>query len=212
VAETTRDVSPGLRQAVLAVAVLLLAMAALVALAQATRARVARSEAAEVMKVLRGVLPPGSYDNEPARDRIFVRAPDLLGSDEPLPLYRARLRGEPAAVVITAIASQGYVGPIRLLIALAVDGRIQAVRVLAHDETPGLGGKIDRARSDWVDSFSGRSLADPPLDRWSTRRDGGDFDQLTGATVTSRAVVHAVRDAALYFERHRAEAFSRPAQ
>ena len=87
-----------------------------------------------------------------------------------------------------------------------------AVRAVAHEETPGLGDRIDAAKSDWINRFSGRSLADPDPERWAVRRDGGDFDQLTGATITSRAVVNAVRDAALYFQQHRDEIFERPAE
>ncbi len=212
---TGRDTAParhsaGWRSAVTVLAVVVAAAAALALLAQATRTRIARNEAAQVMKVLHTVLPPDSYDNEPDRDRILVRAPELLGDDEPLPVYRARLSGEPAAAVITAVGRHGFVGPIQLLVAITADGRILAVRALSHQETPGLGDRIDAARSDWMQRFSGRSLSDPAAERWAVRRDGGEFDQLTGATVTSRAVVNAVRDAALYFGQHRAEIFSRP--
>lgn len=180
-------------------------------LVEGTRQRVIGNEAAQVGRTLRDLLPEGSYDNEPDADRIFVVSPELLGSSEPLPVYRARSGGEPAAAVITAVARQGYVGPIRLLVALSKDGLVMAVRVVDHRETPGLGDRIDAAKSSWTRSFSGRSLDDPDPSRWSVARDGGAFDQITGATVTSRAVVTAVRDAALYFRQHRAEIFDRPA-
>jgi electron transport complex protein RnfG len=192
---------------------LLLALAAAVAItAQATRQRIARNEAAQVMKVISTVLPRELYDNEPDGDRILALAPDLLGSSEPLPVYRARRNGEPAAAVITAFARQGFVGPIRLMVAIAADGKVLAVRVVAHEETPGLGDRIDAAKSDWIAVFRQRSLADPAPELWTVRRDGGEFDQLTGATVTSRAVVNAVRDAALYFQQHRTEIFELPAE
>ena len=194
-------------------AAVVVAVAAGVAItALATRQRIGRNEAAQVMKVIARVLPPDRYDNEPDRDRILVLAPDLLGSNEPLPVYRARHSGQPAGAVITVVARQGYVGPIRLLVSLNADGTVLAVRAIAHEETPGLGDRIDAARSDWIDHFSGRSLANPDTERWAVRRDGGDFDQLTGATITSRAVVNAVRDAGLYFQQHRAEIFERPAE
>jgi electron transport complex protein RnfG len=164
------------------------------------------------MKVLRTLLPAGSYDNQPDADRIMLADPTLLGSDESLPVYRARLRGKPAAVVLTVVARQGYTGPIRLLVAIGTDGGILGVRTLAHQETPGVGDRIDPSRSDWLGRFRGRALAGTPLERWAVRRDGGDFDQLTGATVTSRAVVNAVRDAALVFEARRQELFERPAE
>lgn len=192
--------------------VALVASAAIGITAQLTRARVARNEADQVMKVLRTVLPEGAYDNEPHLDRILVRSPELLGSEDPLPLYRARREGAPAAAVITTVARLGYIGPIRLLVCLTVDGQVAAVRVTEHQETPGLGDRIEAARSDWIQRFTGRTLHDPELPRWAVRRDGGEFDQLTGATITSRAVVHAVRDAQLYFEQNKEEIFRHPAE
>jgi Na+-translocating ferredoxin:NAD+ oxidoreductase subunit G len=92
-----------------------------------------------------------------------------------------------------------------------VDGRISGVRVLAHRETPGLGDKIEVERDDWILDFDGRSLSQPPRERWRVRRDGGAFDQFTGATITARAVVSAVRDALIYFSAHRDELFAAPA-
>lgn len=204
---------PSRWRTVLILAAVLAAVALLVLLlTQGTREPITRNEAAQMMKVLRMVLPPGGFDNEPHLDRILVRAPALLGSDEALPLYRARLGAQPVAAVLTVVAPHGYMGPITLLVAITTDGRIHAVRALSHDETPGLGDRIDRDRSDWIEGFRGRSLTDPPAGRWNVRRDGGDFDQMTGATVTSRAVVAAVHDALLYFEQHREEIFSRPAE
>lgn len=191
-------------------AVVVLAVVALAV--DATRDRFQRNEAAQVMKVLRTVLPDGSYDNQPDQDRIFVTAPDMLGSPEPLPAYRARLHGRPVAVVMTVVAKQGYVGPIRLLVSLNADGSVIRVRAVEHRETPGLGDRIEADKSDWMARFAGRSLERPAPERWAVRRDDGEFDQLTGATITSRAVVNAVRDAALYFTAHRAELFERPAQ
>jgi len=189
-------------------------VSAVVAVAnRATRDRAARNEAAQVMRVLQPLLPAQRYDNRPGEDRIFVSSPDLPGSETgALPVYRARLNGEPVAAVLTVIAAQGYVAPIRLLVSLGTDGAVIAVRAQSHRETPGLGDRIDIAKSDWISVFAGRSLDNPPAADWSVRHDGGGFNALTGATITSRAVVSAVRDAALYFQAHRAEIFSRPAE
>lgn len=196
----------------LALTAVAIAVAAIISItAETTRQRIARNEAAQAMNVLRSVLPDGSYDNHPDQDRIQVLAPELLGSDEPLPVYRARQHGQPVAVVMTTVARQGFVGPIRLLVSLTADGKIVAVRAVTHQETPGLGDRIEATRSDWIRRFSGRSLIDPDTSRWMVRPDGGDFDQLTGATITSRAVVNAVRDAALYYREHQTEIFELPA-
>jgi electron transport complex protein RnfG len=192
-------------------AIALVVTIAVVGTAQFTRARVARNESAQLMKLLATVLPAGGYDNEPDHDRIFLTDPEFLGTAQPLPVYRARRGGQPAAAVITAIAPQGYVGPIRLLICILADGHVAAVRAIAHQETPGLGDRIEAGKSEWIRAFEGRSLHDPEWSGWGVRRDGGAFDQLTGATITSRAVVKAIRDAGTFFDRNREDIFLKPA-
>lgn len=192
-------------------AVVAAGVAAAVALALiATRARIERNTAARELDVLAMLLPAGSYDNQPAEDHIELTDAALLGSAGPLPVYRARMAGQPVAAILTVVARQGYVGPIRLLVSIGVDGQVLGVRVVAHQETPGLGDRIDATKSGWIGGFTGRSLGDPAAGRWALRRDGGEFDAITGATVTSRAVVDAVRDAAEYFATHRAAIFGRP--
>ncbi len=184
------------------------AVAVAVALAVVlTRGRIERNAAAQAFAALAGLLPAGGYDNRPGEDRIEVTDAALLGSTTPLPVYRARLGGRPAAAILTVVAPRGYGGPIRLLVSIAADGRVLAVRTVAHQETPGLGDRIDIAKSAWMEGFTGRSLGDPPAERWALRHDGGDFDAITGATVTSRAVVEAVRRAAEYFAAHRQAIF-----
>lgn len=192
-------------------AIALVVTMAVIGTAQYTRARVARNESAQIMKLLATVLPAGGYDNEPDQDRVFFTDPEFLGTARPMPVYRARRGGQPAAAVITAIAPQGYVGPIRLLICILADGHVAAVRATAHQETPGLGDRIEPDKSQWIHLFEGRSLHDPQWPGWAVRRDGGDFDQLTGATITSRAVVKAIRDAETFFDRNREEIFHGPA-
>lgn len=175
-----------------------------------TREPIVRNESDQLMKVIATVLVPGSYDNEPHLDRIFVRSPELLGRDEPLPLYRARKAGQPVAAVITAVTPHGYIGPVHMLVAIAADGHVEGVRVLEHEETPGLGDRVDD--SAWLRQFAGRAPGDPDSAGWAVRRDGGRFDAISGATISSRAVIHAVRDAALFFERHREEIFGRSSE
>jgi electron transport complex protein RnfG len=173
--------------------------------------RIEANERAQRIARLAEVLGDTKYDNDLVDDVVFVRNPELLGTDEPVPVHRARLAGQPVAALITAVAPDGYSGSIRLLIAVGADGRLIGVRVLAHKETPGLGDGIDRRKSNWIESFAGRALGNPPLERWKVRKDGGDFDQFTGATVTPRAVVGAVRNALLYFDAHHAELLAAPA-
>jgi len=163
------------------------------------------------------ILPtaPGTeaplMDNDPLADRIQVSAPDLLGA-QTTDVYRVRQGGEPVAVILNPTVPDGYAGPIRLLVAVKTDGTLGGVRVLNHHETPGLGDKIEERKSDWIKvQFEGKGLGQPPEDRWLVKRDGGDFDQFTGATVTPRVIVRAVRGTLEYVERHRAELFGGPA-
>ena len=168
-----------------------------------TRERIADNELAQRLAALRAVLPATGYDNEPHLDVVYVTSPELLGDTKPLPVYIARRNGKPVAAVLTAIAPNGYSGAIYLLVGIGVDAKVIAVRVTAHTETPGLGDRIEAARSDWIDRFSGVQAADPLARAWVLDKDGGDFDHITGATVTSHAVVSAVRNAVIYFDANR---------
>jgi electron transport complex protein RnfG len=173
-----------------------------------TRDRIAANERATLLRKLHRLIPPGQYDNILLDDAITVRNESLLGTDEPVMVYRARKDGEPVALVIAAIAPDGYSGSIRLLVGINISGTLSGVRVVAHRETPGLGDAIDEGRSDWIHIFTGASLEKPPLARWKVKKDGGDFDQLTGATITPRAIVQAVRDALIYYRQHRESLFT----
>jgi H+/Na+-translocating ferredoxin:NAD+ oxidoreductase subunit G len=198
-------------------AALTLAVAAAVAVGIAAlvhdiaQPRIEANERAQRVARLAAALGTAKYDNDLLGDVIFVRDAERLGTDNPVPIHRARLGGQPVAALIETVAPDGYSGAIRLLVAVGADGRLLGVRVLAHKETPGLGDAIDERKSDWILGFAGRSLADPAPERWKVRKDGGDFDQFTGATVTPRAVVGAVEDALLYFDAHRQQIFALPA-
>ena len=96
------------------------------------------------------------------------------------------------------VSREGYSGPINLLVAVNVDGTLSGVRVVSHKETPGLGDKIETNKDDWILGFVGKSLSNPSEALWKVRKDGGEFDQFTGATITPRAVVNAVREVLKY--------------
>ncbi|HLF11202.1 MAG TPA: RnfABCDGE type electron transport complex subunit G, partial [Gammaproteobacteria bacterium] len=135
---------------------------------------------------------------------------ELLGDDDPVDVFIATEAAQPVAAVFASIAPDGYNAPIRLLIGISSSGSVTGVRVVGHRETPGLGDAIDVAKSDWIRQFDGRSLQMPPLEGWAIDKeeDGGMFDTLTGATVTSRAVVNAVKNTLLYFEQHQQDLFT----
>ncbi len=153
---------------------------------------------------------PVAWDEDLLAGPVLLTDRELLGTGEPVPVYRARRAGQTEAVLFVVTAPQGYGGEIRLLVAVDAQGRVLGVRALAHRETDGLGDMIETRRSDWIERFKGRSVVDPPLTRWAIGAEGGDFDAWTGATVTSRAMVAAVRDALRLVERHRAELFGEP--
>jgi len=181
----------------------------LVALTEdSTHERIDRNEREFLLRSLNDVLPGERYDNALFEDTIQVVDADLLGTNQPVTVYRARNNGRPEAVILAPVAPDGYSGAIRLLVGINYDGTLTGVRVVAHRETPGLGDAIEVQRSDWILGFDQLSLKQPPLESWAVRRDGGQFDQFTGATVTPRAVVKAVRNSLLYFERHRDALFA----
>jgi len=145
-----------------------------------------------MQRKLAAIVPEGKGDNDPLSDFIEVSAPELLGAPSTR-VYRVRQGGTPVALVLTPTVPDGYAGPISLLVSVLHDGQIGGVRVLRHHETPGLGDRIEETKSDWVHEFDGTSLGNPPEAKWGVKRDGGHFDQFTGATITPRAVVGAVK-------------------
>jgi RnfABCDGE-type electron transport complex G subunit len=163
-----------------------------------------KSDALPLAEVLAGI----AHDNRPVEDRVAVQDVALLGLSAPRDAYRARRHGEIVAVALPLIAADGYGGPIELLLGIRSDGRLNAVRVLRHAETPGYGDAIEARKGDWIRGFDGRALDAPA--RWALRRDGGDFDQFTGATTTPRAVVSAVHRGLQYFAAHRAQLLQDP--
>ena len=172
-----------------------------------TKARIAANERTDILRSLHEIMPESRYDNDILQDTVEV-SNEHLGGAEPKTVYLARLAGEPVGVVLTTVAPRGYNGPITLLVGINVEGKVSGVRVVSHRETPGLGDAIEVKRSPWIKGFNGRSLGDPPEPKWAVSRDGGIFDQFTGATITPRAVVDAVRRSLIYFGEHQSELFS----
>jgi electron transport complex protein RnfG len=166
---------------------------------KATEQPIADSRRAALLRSLHALVPDHIHDNDLFTDVIQV-SNALLGSDKPMRVFRARLKNKPVAVVIEAVAPEGYSGNIFLLIAIKHDGELLGVRVSQHRETPGLGDAIDEERSGWIHGFAGRSLDNPSASGWRVKRDDGEFDQFTGATITPRAVVKAVFNALQYYQ------------
>lgn len=174
---------------------------------EGTRDRIAQNERQELLARLAQVVPAAIHDNDLLQDQLEVNVPDL-GDGKPITVYRARMAGQPAAAVLSVIAPDGYAGPIKLLVGIDVAGRITGVRVVAHKETPGLGDNIELSKSNWVLGFDGKSLEDPTPDKWKVKKDGGVFDQFTGATITPRIVTRTVFRTLDFFQTHRDELFA----
>ncbi|MCF1182472.1 electron transport complex subunit RsxG [Marichromatium gracile] len=166
----------------------LLAAALLVMGDIATRDTIALREAEDLKATLTQVIPAELHDN----DLLDATVPLVDAAGHTVTVYRA-LRDGAVSALAFPVVGKGYAGDIRLMLGVDPVGRILGVRVIAHSETPGLGDKIELAKDDWILDFDGRALGDPPAARWAVAKDGGDFDQFSGATITPRAVVRAVR-------------------
>lgn len=163
------------------------------------------AEKQTLLNTFNQVLPDDLYNNDPLIDTKQISNPQalaLLGTENPVTLYRARKNKQPAGLIFTVTAPNGYSGNITMLIAILPDGRVSGVRALQHKETPGLGDKIELNKNPWILEFNGRNIRDNNDSRWAVKKDGGDFDQFTGATITPRAVVGAVKQALMFVNEH----------
>ncbi len=180
-----------------------------------TAAPIAASAQAEKLRLISEVLPPAEYDNDLMQDAIDLPATAELGLNQPTRLYRARKSGVPAALVFEAAAPDGYSGRISLLLAVRTNGELIAVRVTEHKETPGLGDYIDPRKDKnkehpWIHQFDGQSHAKLPAEQWRVKKDGGHFEQRSGATISARAVTQAVARAMQWIDTRRTALFDAP--
>jgi len=191
---------PVIRSGVLLGLIALLGTALLATVNALTYERIEEQERLRVLQQLNAIVPLGSYNNDLLEDRIEIRDETYFHHPAPVTVYRARLDGHPVAVLMTITAPDGYNGDIRLLTGIDDTGTVLGVRVVSHRETPGLGDPIEIERSDWILGFTSKSLLNPQKNGWAVKRDGGEFDQFTGATISPRAVVKAVHRTLIYFE------------
>jgi electron transport complex protein RnfG len=176
-----------------------------------TAERIAANEQAWLERSLEPALSGVFFDGSVTEYKLELDPPhDLPGNDKAI-IYRVFSESEPVAALFAVSARDGYAGPIRILVGIEVGGSISGVRIVEHRETPGLGDQIHQSRSDWVYQFDGRSLTDPAEARWLLEVDGGEFDQITGASVTPRAIIKAIRETLIYFDANRDQLFAVPA-
>lgn len=178
----------------------------------ATRETIAKSSEAQKLILINEVLDPASYDNALLHDEIVLGTTPELGLDTGGHVWRARKAGQPVALVLEAVAPNGYAGKIALVVSVLADGRIGGVRVTEHHETPGLGDYIDPRKdknktAPWINQFVGKSMAVLPLERWKLKKDGGEFAYHAGATISARAVTETVARVVRYANQNRETLF-----
>lgn len=170
-----------------------------------TKETIQANEELALQRQLNQILPEDQYDNKLVNSTLTLQADNRLGQSEASIVYIAKQQDSISAMIFNVIAPKGYSGEIKMLVGVNMDASLAGVRIVSHKETPGLGDAIETSRSNWVLNFNGKSLQQPQERNWKVRRDGGDFDQFTGATITPRAVVQAVHLCLVYFDRHKLE-------
>jgi electron transport complex protein RnfG len=168
-----------------------------------THDAIVKSEEDEKMKLITQIVPHSLFDNNIIQDKLNVAPSLLLGTEDATIAYRARLKGEPSAVILESVAPDGYSGKIFLILAVRANGELAGVRVVSHKETPGLGDYIELPKNPWIKVFDGKSREVYKDEDWKVKKDGGQFDFMAGATITPRAVVKAVNKALIYFTENR---------
>ena len=167
-----------------------------------TREKILENRRVARLRILDTVMPL-SYNNRLFDDVVRIETTGISGSTHPLEVFRARYNNKPVGVVLMPVRAKGYSGNIELIIGIDFDGTLLGVRTLNHNESRGLGDQIDETKSDWIRQFTNLSLGNPAISDWAVTDDGGKFDQISGATITSRGMVNAVRKSLEFYRTNR---------
>jgi electron transport complex protein RnfG len=168
-----------------------------------TKEQIIQQQRLAKQQALAQIITSDQHDNDLLDDSFILQDVDFLGLQQPAEAYRVRLEDKVVAIILPVTTAQGYGGAMQMIVGINRNGQLAGVRVLTHNETPGLGDKIDARKSDWITGFKHRSLTNPKPEKWQVAKDGGEFDQFTGATITPRAVVRAVYRSLQYFTENR---------
>ena len=165
----------------------------------ATKDKIAEAKRQEMLRAIKTVLP--QYDNEPDKDLVeLVSGKDKKGQDIKTKFYRGKKENTIVGVAFKSSSMEGYSGLIEVMVGLDPSGTVSAIEVISHAETPGLGDPI--AKPFFEDQYKGKNLQNA---NWLVKKDGGDFFQLTGATISPRAVTQAVKKGLDFFAAHKNE-------
>jgi electron transport complex protein RnfG len=167
-----------------------------------TQEKITANARALQLGIINSVMPL-PHNNQLYDDFIEVFDPAYFRNAGSVLVFRARMEDQPVGAAFMPVIAKGYNSNIHLLIGVAFDGTLLAVRTIKHNETEGLGDQVNHNKSDWINRFTGLSLDNTPLENWSVKSDGGNFDQLSGATITSRGVINAVRKSLEYYKLNR---------
>lgn len=205
-----RELLLSIRDNATGLALFALVTAGAIAIAQVgTKERIENNIRQAEAQALNEIVPASQYDNDLLNDTLTINDDfnqQLLGPiADDAKIHLARHQGLVHTAIIPAVAPDGYTTNISMIVGVKSDGTLAGVRIIEHKETPGLGDKVDVKKSDWVLSFTAKSLFSPDESHWNVKKDGGDFDQFTGATITPRAVVRAVKRALKFFDQHKAQ-------
>jgi len=187
----------------------LFASAALVSGNIATKADISQRVKEDMQFSLEQAIPPSNYDNDLFEDTIMINSQSSQSKNKEIKVYRARMKNTIVAVAYKSTAT-GYSGPIEIIMGIDKNGTLLGVRIISHSETPGLGDKIEVKKDNWITKFTGLSFSNTASDKWKVKKDGGQFDQFTGATITPRAVVKAVYNGLLFFATNKQTLFLDP--
>ena len=202
--EPTETMKGSILKAIWGLSIFAIITAGLIALTQVgTKERIEQQIKLARSKALLEIVPLNSFNNDLLESAFWLKATKELGLSEPAEAFVATQDGVPTHVILPVVATEGYSGEIRLIVSISDSGSIEGVRAIEHKETPGLGDNIDLKKSKWILEFNGKSFENTPEAQWKVKKDNGHFDQLTGATITPRAIVKAVYQALLYFRDHK---------
>ncbi|MCP5079439.1 MAG: electron transport complex subunit RsxG [Psychromonas sp.] len=199
------------RNSFLLAAFAIICTAAVATVNQLTKPVIAKQEQAALIKTINQLIPKASYDNDVFASCFIVRDDNLLGKGQSQQVFVAKKAGKPVALMLQASTFKGYAGEIKLAVGIFADGKVAGVRVLRHTETPGLGDKIQTNKSDWIYSFNNREYKEAKVSQWEVKKNGGQIDAFTGATITPRAITLAVKDALIYFSKNSEKLFNQVA-
>jgi len=178
-----------------------LACTSVVAITHAvTKDRIAEQEQVQLLKIINQLLPEDGHDNNIFQSCKLMTNEALLGTSDPQRIFTATKNNEAVGYAIEGIAPTGYNGNIKLVVGVDTAGKVTGVRILGHNETPGLGDKVEYRKSNWLDDFVDQTLTEENAHTWAVTKDGGDFDSFTGATITPRAVVNSVKDILTFYQ------------